>query len=137
MEEDMPQIRRTVLGRHPYGYCATPGRLLVDVAQGDPAAALITNRTGRTVSITLLGALGGSDVALVPESFRLSPEAHARLRGLIEFTPVRGSIGLEDGRSLALAFPESLAGVQSYQAAVDGTDVEVSGGSGPGIIIER
>ena len=133
----MPQIRRTVLSRHTYGYRATPGLLLVDVAQGDPAAALITNRTGRTVSITLLGALGDSDVALVPVSFKLSPEAHARLRELSAATPVRGSIGLADNQSLALAFPESLAGVQSYQAAVDGTDVEVSGGSGPGIIIER
>ncbi len=51
------KIPRAIISPHEYEYRATPGNLLVDVLQGDPAAAIITNRTTETVRLTLLGNL--------------------------------------------------------------------------------
>jgi hypothetical protein len=123
------RIQRTVIRRHEYGYRAEPGYLLVDVAQGDPAEALITNRSGRDLTIDLQGRLADSTISLLlPAGDRSARERSARLR--------RAGIALPAGHTLRLRFRRSLRGVQSYRA-FDDEGIEVSGGSGPGIIIER
>jgi hypothetical protein len=126
------RIPRTVIRRHTYGYRAEPGHLILDVAQGDPPAALLTNRTGSGLSVDL-GEAFLREVILLPGS-RL-PRTAAEWERL-ERIGRREGISLSDGDSLALVFSDEARGVQSYQATVDGTDIEVSGGSGPDIIIE-
>ncbi len=135
------KIPRAVIRWHRYGYRAEPGYLIVDVAQGDPAAALITNRTrsercaGRTLSVTFTGRPTPVAVFLIPKgtSFPLPSEVPSKL------DPARlleGAYQLPVDQSLLLIFGRGASGVLEYQALVDGTDIEVSGGSGPGIIIE-
>jgi len=126
------RIPRTVIRRHTYGYRAEPGHLVLDVAQGDPRAALLTNRTGSGLSVDL-GEAFLREVIRLPGS-RL-PHTAQEWESL-ERIDGRARISLADGDSLVLVFSNDARGVQSYQATVAGTVIEVSGGSGPGIIIE-
>jgi hypothetical protein len=127
------RIPRTVLRWHPYGYRADPGHLIVDVAQGDPPAALITNRTRHEVRFKLLEE-PVCEVVRVPRSG--VPQRHEEWSKL-DRADRRGEIPLPPDASLVLLFPDEARGVQRYEALVVGTDIEVSGGSGPDIIIER
>ena len=135
------KIPRAVIYRRRYGYNAEPGHLVVDLTQGDPPAALITNRSGSSLSVDLVDDLV-NEVIQVPRS-RLprTSEEWSSLRRI----GLRRGIPLPNDDSLVLVFIDGARGVQRYDAAVDETAVGdaadtriyVSGGSGPDIIIER
>jgi len=126
------RIPRTVIYRRTYGYHAEPGHLLVDVAQGDPAEALITNRTRRKLTVEFTGRVPPRQVRRVPRKVSFPRERSA----LDRCPPVTGeAYDLPPGCSLWLALHRA-SGVVAYRVKVSGADVEVSGGSGPDIIIE-
>lgn len=139
------KIPRAVVRWHRYGYRAEPGYLIVDVAQRDPAAALITNRTrsercaGRTLSVTFTGRPTPVAVLLIRKGTG-SPLTSAVFSKLHRARPLGKGKGktyqIQVDQSLLLVFGHGASGVLEYHALVEGTDIEVSGGSGPGIIIE-
>lgn len=127
------KIPRAVIYRRKYGYNAEPGHLVVDLTQGDPPAALITNRSGRSLSLDLVDDLVDEVIQVPGSRLPRTPEEWSRLRRL----DARRGIPLPNDDSLVLVFIDGRRGVQRYDAAVDDTGLYVSGGSGPDIIIER
>jgi hypothetical protein len=126
------RIPRTVIRRHTYGYRAEPGHLVVDVAQGDPPVALITNRSGSLLRVDLRAARVGELIQVPGSRLPRTAEEWRELERIVD----RAAIPVRDGDSLALVFGGEAHGAQRYEATVDGTGIEVSGGSGPDIIIE-
>ncbi len=127
------RIPRAVISRHTYGYRADPGHLIVDVAQGDPPAALVTNHAGRGLTVAFTGGKQPRHVFLIPAAH--VPRALQNTETL--HPPRSGRLGylLPADHSLLLDLTR-VRGVVSYQAQVDGAGIEVSGGSGPDIIID-
>ncbi len=127
------RIPRTVISRQTYGYRADPGHLIVDVAQGDPPAALVTNLTGRLLTITFPGGKQPRRVFLFPKGhFPRALQSGATPRTAREN---RWGHELPPDHSLLLDLSR-VHGIVPYQALVDGAGIEVSGGSGPDIIID-
>lgn len=126
------RIPRTVIYRRSYGYHAEPGHLLVDVAQGDPAEALITNRTRRNLFVKFTGRVQLRQVRRVPRGVPF-PRNRSSLDRCQAITG--STYGLPPGFSLWLAL-RRVSSVVPYRVRVAGADIEVSGGSGPDIIIE-
>lgn len=126
------RIPRAVIYRRTYGYHAEPGHLVVDVAQGDPPEALISNRATKSLSVEFPGRTKPREVHLVPVGVRFPEERSLRER----CQRMQGSVyDLPPGGSLLLTLDRGW-GVVPYRATVDGAEIEVSGGSGPDIIID-
>ena len=134
------KIPRVVIRWHEYGYRAEPGHLIVDIAQRDPTAALITNRTGDTSrpgkTLLVQFTSAPSELFLIPGDTRF-PLTEELLSTLDPPERSRDAYVLPADQSLLLIFGGGARGVLYYRAFVEGTDIEVSGGSGPDIIIER
>lgn len=109
--------RQVFFSEGDYGYRATPGNLVVDVAHGDPDGVVFHNLTPHKILL------------LLP----LQTQGERRATD----TAPRTGVPIERGQRAELDLATYEPGQYFYTALVADTGLEVQGGSSPGIIITR
>jgi hypothetical protein len=124
-----PRKPKVVFTRHEYAYRATPGNVVIDLAQGDPSLVVFRNLTGGPVV---------ASAAAYGESTETDTTAARSAALFAEAIAKAFSQPLPDGESVEVPLADLREGQYFYRAYVIGcAGLEIQGGSGPGIIITR